>query len=94
MKKNFLSGFLSGLLGAVLIFLTVIIILTFTNDKQTEAVKKPEVTTEETKNEDKTQSYDKIVGKLTYLETLVDTYYLEKVDPTVYADGIYNCMNS
>ncbi len=89
MKKNFMTGFLSGLFGAVLIFLAVIAVIAFKDDKEIEARKKPVVTAEETKKESEVQSYDKIVDKLEFLETLVDTYYLEKVDTSVYADGIY-----
>lgn len=90
MRKNFMTGFLSGLFGAVLIFLVVVTIYVFADDKKTETGKKPEVTTtEETKEESEVQPFDKVVDKLTFLETLVDTYYLKEVDPSVYADGIY-----
>jgi carboxyl-terminal processing protease len=37
----------------------------------------------------KAEGFKQIEDKLTFLEMLVDNYYLEEVDPKVYADGIY-----
>ncbi len=89
MKKNFMTGFLSGLLGAVLIFLFVGFVLLYMDEDKTDVGSKPEVNAEETTDKEEDISYDKIVDKLTFLETLIDNYYLEEVDPSVYANGIY-----
>ncbi len=89
MKKNFVTGFLSGLLGAVLIFLFVGFFLLYVKEGGTDVNRKAEVNTEETKDEEEVTSYEKIVDKLTFLETLIENYYLEEVDPSVYANGIY-----
>ncbi len=89
MRKNFMTGFLSGLFGAVLIFLFAGFMIFYLDDDNPSANKKPEVNAEETKAESENKSYEEIVEKLTFLETLVDSYYLEEVDPSVFADGIY-----
>lgn len=89
MKKNFLTGFLSGLFGALIIILVagaVFIILQGKPDKQD---KLQELQAQE-KTADKNEApYDEIVEKLTFLQMLVDKYYLEDVDSNKYADGIY-----
>jgi carboxyl-terminal processing protease len=48
-----------------------------------------EQSTEETTQTAEKDSYEDIVEKLTYLQMLVDNYYLEKVDEVSFADGIY-----
>ncbi len=89
MKKNFITGFLSGLLGAVLIFMFVGLFLLYMEDDRPDTSMKPKVNAEETSKEEEAISYDKIVDKLTVLGILIDNYYLEEVDPSVYANGIY-----
>lgn len=89
MKKNFMTGFMSGLLGAVLIFLFAGFVILYTDNKEPAAVKKQEVNAEETTNEDGRTPYEEIMEKLSFLEALVDSYYLEDVDHSAFADGIY-----
>lgn len=87
MKKNFLLGFLSGLFGAVLLFLIIGGAYNYAMDKS-EANKsaKKEKTSSES---DETIPYDHIVQKLSLLQNLVDTYYLNEVDTEAMETGIY-----
>ena len=89
MKRNYMTGFLSGLLGAVLIFLLTGFVILYTDNDNPAAVKKQEVNAEDTTDEEGETPYQEIVEKLSTLEMLVDSFYLEDVDPSVYADGIY-----
>lgn len=89
MKKNFITGFLSGLVGAVLIFLFVGFFLLYMDEEKPDVSSKSKVNAEDTTDGEETISYDEIVDKLTFLETLIDNYYLDEVDPSVYANGIY-----
>lgn len=89
MKKNFMTGFLSGLSGAVFIFLFAGFVILYMDSDDPATVKKQEINTEVTTEGDGKTPYEEIVEKLSFLETLVDSYYLEKVDPSVFADGIY-----
>ena len=89
MKRNYMTGFLSGLLGAVLIFLFTGFVILYTDNDNPAAVKKQEVNAEDNTDEEGETPYQEIVEKLSTLEMLVDSFYLEDVDPSVYADGIY-----
>jgi carboxyl-terminal processing protease len=88
MKKNFITGLLSGLCGAILIFAVVGAAIVLIDDKSKDNDNQVE-TQEEAQQPVEEQPYDKIVEKLSFLEMLVDNYYLESVDPNAYADGIY-----
>lgn len=89
MKKNFLNGFLTGLLGAVLTLLLTIGVLIFLTDRNPLIAEKPKVDAQDVSKDEKGPSYDEIVDKLAFLEMLVDQYYLDEVDSTSFADGIY-----
>jgi len=94
MKKNFISGLVTGLGGALLIFAIVITVYAQVNGKVLDDSNKG-TQIENQVTEVTEQPYDKIVEKLTYLEKIIDNSYLEKVDETAYADGIYKgFMNS
>lgn len=87
MKKNFLTGFLSGLCGAIIIFLAVgaaYVYVIDTPDKN--YVPMENASASEKKEED---SYEHIIEKLSVLQMLVDTYYLDEVDNDALATGIY-----
>jgi len=87
MKKNFLIGFLSGLFGAVLLFLVIggaYFYATDIPDKNSPS--KKEVSSSENEEEN---PFDHIVQKLSVLQRLVDTYYLDEVDSEALATGIY-----
>ncbi|MDF2944204.1 MAG: hypothetical protein K0S01_3062 [Herbinix sp.] len=88
MKKNFFAGLLTGLCGALLLIaiLGTVLVLTDRNvekkiDNSSEKVEDAQVAEE--------IPYGDIVDKLTFLQMLVDNYYLEDVDQVSFADGIY-----
>lgn len=86
MKKNFLSGLITGLVSALLICVIVgsvwMAVHTKAEGNTGTSSKKQSTKTEEI-------SYDKIVDKLTYLHMLVDKYYLEDTKKVEFSDGIY-----
>lgn len=89
MRKNFTTGVLSGLFGAVLIFLVAGSVLLFLNDEKSSSDPEPVVGAQETTDLTEEQQFNEIVSKLAFLEKLVDNYYLENVESGSYADGIY-----
>lgn len=91
MKKNFLTGFLAGLFGAVLLFLLAGGAYLYLADiTDNNGVPKGEVSSAETTDKDPEElSYDFIVQKLALLERLIETYYLDEVDTDALASGIY-----
>lgn len=89
MKKNFITGLLSGLCGAILLFTIIGAVYVFVNTKTQDDNNNTITAQEEKKTIAKEEPFDEIVKKLTFLETLVDNYYLKDVDQSIYADGIY-----
>ncbi len=87
MKKNFVTGLITGLCGALLIFTILGGAFLFTQSKAEGNVKKSAASSEGNKTEE--IPYNQIVNKLTYLQMLVDNYYLKDVKNTSFADGIY-----
>lgn len=100
MKRNFLAGLLTGLCGA-LFLVTVLgaVYLSVNNRMMIEEKNTTEITKEVTESVGSVSTakaagteklpYDEIVNKLSYLEKLVDSYYLEDVDDVKFTDGIY-----
>lgn len=105
MKKNFLIGFISGIFGAVLLFLVIggaYYYATDTPDKSgnvlneaSSAEKTSEKASKNTseksseKEENEANSYVRVVQKLSLLQNLIDTYYLDDVDEDALETGIY-----
>ncbi|TAH69461.1 MAG: S41 family peptidase [Anaerolineaceae bacterium] len=89
MRKNFLTGFLSGIIGAI-VFVVVIgaTYIYLTDEPKKDPVRYEDVSAAENKDEDE-NPYDEIVEKLSVLQMLIDTYYLEDVDSDSFATGIY-----
>ena len=88
MRRNFLRGFLSGLTGAiVLVVITGALYLHFTDEPEQDSNKYEDVSAAENKDEGE-NSYDEIVEKLSVLQMLIDTFYLEEVDSEEYANLI------
>lgn len=95
MKKNYISGFLTGLCGALLL----IIVITVTGCKLVDSNGNTNENPIESQKEDKQQTnpeqvaeldpYNQVIEKLAFLEYLVDSYYLEEVDQDKIAEGIY-----
>ncbi|NLJ95899.1 MAG: S41 family peptidase [Clostridiales bacterium] len=87
MKKNFLSGLLTGLAGA---FLVVTLIggatkFNFNNGFIKDSPSKEDVSAAE--NED--NPYEEIVEKLNLMKMLIDAYYLDDINTDDFATGIY-----
>lgn len=90
MKKRFWTGFLSGLIGAiVLVVVAGATYLMLNDDRKNSVIPYEDVAVAEKDNEEDDYSYDKIVEKLSLLKMLIDTYYLDEVDPENFATGIY-----
>lgn len=89
MSKNFKTGFLSGLFGALLIFLVAGAAFILLRGKLDQQDPLQDIQAQDETTEEEGQQYDRIVEKLTFLEMLIDNYYLEEMDPDAYAEGIY-----
>ncbi len=90
MKKRFWTGFLSGLIGAiVLVVVAGATYLMLNDDRKNSVIPYEDEAAAEKDNEEDDYSYDKIVEKLSLLKMLIDTYYLDEVDPEIFATGIY-----
>ncbi len=89
MKKNFITGLLSGLCGSILLFAIIGTIFVMSNNLSTDNENQQLETQEENQTAKEDQSYSQIMDKLVFLEMLVDNYYLEEVDRESFADGIY-----
>ncbi|MDD3172618.1 MAG: S41 family peptidase [Herbinix sp.] len=90
MKKNFLTGLITGLCSAVLLFVIFSAVMFFVQSKDegnanSSSVESAEEQTASTED----IPYDEIVDKLTFLQMLVDNYYLEDVGKVSFSDGIY-----
>lgn len=87
MKNKFLSGFLSGLAGSLLIF-TVMLSIYYIKVEggNNNSLKTGEATNQEVSEEEKKIE---IQDKITKLEAIIDEMYLEDVDKDAFADGIY-----
>jgi carboxyl-terminal processing protease len=88
MKKNFWTGLVTGLCSAVLIFAIVGTVFAFVHTKA-EGKSNSSSKTEDQSSAGEEIPYDKIVDKLTFLQMLVDNYYLEDTNKVPFADGIY-----
>ncbi len=88
MKKNYLNGLLSGIcIALVVFFLAGGAFIHFTGGfPQKNKKNSDDVSAAERKNE---EPYEDIVNKLTLLQKMIDTYYLEEVDTDAFATGIY-----
>lgn len=89
MKRNFITGLLSGLCATILLFTIVGVVYIVVGGKTKDNDGQIGIQDKEQTIEEKAQPYDEIVEKLTFIQMLVDTYYLEEVDQEAYADGIY-----
>jgi len=88
-KRNFITGLLSGLCATILLFTIVGVVYIVVGGKTKDNDGQIGIQDKEQTIEEKAQPYDEIVEKLTFIQMLVDTYYLEEVDQEAYADGIY-----
>jgi carboxyl-terminal processing protease len=94
MRNKFLSGFLSGLAGALFIF-TIVLSIYVTRVESNDDGSKSGITSTEsdtnslTTTEDATTDQTEIIQKINKLEALIDQNYMEEVDKDALAEGIY-----
>lgn len=88
MKNKFLTGFISGLAGTLLIVTAALTFYVTQVDHNDIARQNVESTT---KKEESVagQPSQAVIEKINKLEALIDQYYMEEVDPSVMAEGIY-----
>ncbi len=91
MKNKFLSGFLSGLAGALIIFTIALTIYVVGPDRKDDnaglnKINNAEAAAKKTEDE---EHNEKIMKKVKKIEALIDHYYFENVDEEAFADGIY-----
>lgn len=93
MKKNFVSGLITGLCGALFLVTILGAVLVYVQSKSEVKVQDtPETQNTVEDQEVKTDEevpYEDIVQKLNFLQKLVDNYYLKDVKDISFADGIY-----
>jgi len=94
MKKNFFTGIITGLFGALVIVVAFAGLLIFTNfgaklnmTQTTEA--KEEEKSEAVTGSLSTVNYQRIVNKLEFLQKLVDQNYLEGSGDASFEEGVY-----
>jgi carboxyl-terminal processing protease len=87
MRKNFLTGLLSGVFGTVL--LCLIGLGLYNGVYEPERINANPIENVSAASNYDDDSYNEIVEKLTVLKYLIDTYYLEDVDTEDFATGIY-----
>lgn len=88
MKKNFLTGFFTGL--GTMLLVTALIISGFSISKSIEKISSHDSNINQSNNnqEDGIQ-YDYISNKLHLLESVIDEYFLEDVNKSDFEEGIY-----
>lgn len=87
-NRNFLTGFLVGLIGAFILLVVLVGGATYIliNNNYNE----PKVPTEDVSAaENEEDPYDEIVGKLTVMKMLIDNLYLDDVKAEEFSTGIY-----
>ncbi|MGB8454250.1 MAG: S41 family peptidase [Anaerocolumna sp.] len=93
MKNKFMSGFLSGLAGALIIFTIVLTIYVTRVEGNDSSNKETNISSEQNNtagtSDDSTGSSDAVIQKISKLETLIDRFYMEDVDKDKLAEGIY-----
>ena len=91
MKKNFLTGLLTGLCGALLLVTVLGAAYIYVGSKTLDDTPDTSDTSEKVEDVQIPEEvpYDNIVEKLTYLQMLVDNYYLDDVNQVSFSDGIY-----
>ena len=87
MKKNFLTGFLSGLFGTILLCLVGLGI--YYGVYEPDKIIAPPIENVSAANNSEQKSYEDIVAKLRVLKDAIDDYYLEDVNEEELVTGIY-----
>lgn len=93
MKKNFVSGLITGLCGALFLVTILGAVLVYVQSKSEVKVQDTPETQKTVEDQevktDEEVPYEDIVQKLNFLQKLVDNYYLKDVKDISFADGIY-----
>ncbi|MDF2950811.1 MAG: hypothetical protein K0S18_394, partial [Anaerocolumna sp.] len=91
MRNKFVTGFISGLAGAILLFAIAFTLYTTQANSNNELLDANDnKKTESTVNAaDTVENDEEILEKVNKLELLIDKYYLKEVDQEALADGIY-----
>lgn len=92
MKKNFITGLITGICSALLIFTIICAVpaIIYMNSKaEVKGEDNSQTTSEDVDASGNDISYDSIVRKLMGLQQLVNDYYLNDVKDISFADGIY-----
>lgn len=94
MKNKFLTGFLSGLVGALFIVtigLSIYVTQVEGNDIAKQNIESTSNGDTDTEEESSVtgQPSKAVIDKINKLETLIDMYYMDEVDVTAMAEGIY-----
>ncbi len=91
MKRNFLTGLLTGLFGTMLVIVVLGAAFLYSEKNAKFDQVQPSEAKEDTVASQSlnTQNYQDIVNKLAFLQKLVDSYYLEDIDNISFEDGIY-----
>lgn len=92
MKRNFITGLITGICSALLVFAlvcTVPIVLYMNSKAEVKQDKDSPGTTQELNVSKETIAYDTVVSKLRNLQKLVDYYYLNDTEDVSMVDGIY-----
>lgn len=88
MKKNFIKGLITGISSSLIIFVVVAAIYVMADGKVNDA-DKARTESLDYSQEQQSETYNEIMDKLAVMKMIVDNYFLEDVDPEVYAEGIY-----
>lgn len=91
-KNNFLPGFFVGFLSTLLVSVLVVsVYVSKAESRQVDVGSKVTTTADaaEEKAESASVQTSTIMNKISVLESIIDTYYLNEVDDETLADGIY-----
>lgn len=89
MKKNFISGLITGLLSAILLFTIVGSVFVVVQSKAEGNIGIASNSAKKQTTQNQEINYDEIVDKLSYLQLLVNKYYLKDTKDVSFADGVY-----
>lgn len=89
MKKNFISGLLTGLFSAILLFVILgsVFVAVQSRAEGNDGNTSSSVNSQSTQTQE--VDYDQVVNKLTFLQTLVNKYYLKDTKDVSFTEGIY-----
>lgn len=87
MKNKFINGLLTGLAGGLLV--STILLFSLFNKLELNRLDFNTVSSKTVTSKNSEESLSEINTKITLLEAYIDKFYLEEVDKSAYAQGIY-----